>query len=286
MIHASRPANYGQGHWDLSGMLAPASSPTLKERFLAEVRAFGDVPLLPRSAREIMALLANPATGMGQVLPLVKGDPSMAAHLLRSANAAIYVGTRPVTSIPAALARLGAAGVRRFLLSTSAARVLLVQRRPDLTARLQLRSVAVSGMAARIAHHYGTDEEAAFIAGLLHDVGWAVGYGIIPRLHAGLPPGFRDDEAQIHDTIEGLHTDIGALLATQWKLPPAAVDAIRAHHAPMTLDGGLMAYIVYAASAVCDGTVGSSELADDPVMRRLRLDGPILERLSREASRT
>ena len=282
-----RIQNYGQGTWDISGTLAPSTGvdPKVRELFLQEVKRVGDVPLLPPVAREVMALLRDQQSGMNQIAMVVRKDPAMAAHLLRIANSAAYVGTSPITSIRMALVRLGAEGMKRFLLSTSAARMLVVAKRPDLSARLQVRSVGVSNAAARVATHFGTDADAAFVGGLLHDVGWAIGYGLLHRLLPSLPPKFRDDEALVHGTIEALHTDIGAALAENWKLPPNAVDAIRGHHDPFDSGAGLMAYVVYAASHLCDSLgIGPVEplvgnLVDDPVMRRLRIDQPAVDRI-------
>lgn len=288
MSQTSRNApNYGNGSYDISGMLDPAVGvdAKIRELFLFEVKRIGDVPLLPPVAREVMALLRDPGSGMNQIAGVVKKDPAMAAHLLRIANSAAYGGSTPITSIRMALVRLGADGMKRFLLSTSAARMLVVTKRPDLSARLQTRSVAVSNAAARVAAHYGTDVDAAFVAGLLHDVGWAIGYGLVPKLLPALPPAFRDDEALVHGVVEALHTDIGAVLATNWKLPPNAVDAIRGHHDPIETHGGLMAYVVYAASHICDalgiGPVDpfTGNLAENEVMRRLRLDQPAIDKI-------
>lgn len=279
--------NYGQGTCDVSTMLEPATGvdPKVRELFLQEVKRVGEVPLLPPVAREVMALLRDQASGMNQVAQVVRKDPAMAAHLLRIANSAAYGGASPASSIRLALVRLGAEGMKRFLLSTSASRMLVVSRRPDLSARLQVRSVAVSNAAARVAVHYGTDADAAFVGGLLHDVGWAVGYGMLNRLLPALPPAYKDDDALVHGTMEALHNEIGAALAESWRLPPNAVDAIKGHHDPIESGAGLMAYVVYAASQICDSLgIGPADpsagnLVDDDVMRRLRLDRPAVEKV-------
>jgi putative nucleotidyltransferase with HDIG domain len=225
-----------------------------------------------------MMLLGTPSVAMGRVAQTVKQDPAMAANLLRMANSAAFGAHGPVTSIRDALVRIGIEGTRRRLYQTSTARILAVKARPDLTARLQVRSGAVAHAAARIATHHGSDAETAFLAGLLHDVGWAVGYGLLARLQSSLPAELATDEVRAQHTVDALHTEIGATLARSWNLPPSAVDAIAGHHQPAETGAGLMAHIVYAATHLCD-TMGigpveppEGELADNPIVKRLRLD--------------
>lgn len=259
----------------------------VRELFLHETRKLGELPLLPSVAREVMALLNDPSTGMDRGARVVRRDPALAAQLLKVANSAAYGGRSPAPSLPSALVRLGSAGVKRLLLSSSAARVLVVSSRPELTARLQTRSIAVASASARVAAHFGTDAEAAFLAGLLHDVGWAVGFGLVPRLSAALPPEYRSPAAIDH-LVDALHPEVGTALAEGWKLPPNAIDAIRAHHRPAEMGGGLMAFAVYAASRICDGLgVGPcepllGEVSADPVMRRLKLDPDACAQIGRQ----
>jgi len=286
MFNVSRTAaNYGNGVCDLFPDEEDVVSPETRELLLFHAGKVGEVPLLPTVAREIMAMLGDPSVGMARVALSARKDPAMAANLLRVANSAAFGGAAPVSSIREALVRIGIEGTKRFLYQTSTARILAVKARPELAARLQERSVAVAHAAARIAQHHGSDPDTAFLAGLLHDVGWAVGYGLLARLPSALPPELATDETRAFATVDALHTETGATLGRCWNLSPSAVDAISGHHQPMERHAGLMAHIVYAATHVCDSMgIGpveppSLELADDPVMQRLRLDRTALAQL-------
>lgn len=278
MTHLGRTApNYGNGVWNMFAEEAEVA-PELRETLLAHAQKLGEVPLLPTVAREVMMLLGTPSVSMARVAQTVKQDPAMAANLLRVANSAAFQGNGPVASIRDALVRIGIDGTRRFLYQTSTGRILAVKARPELSARLQVRSAAVAHAAARIAAHHGSDAETAFLAGLLHDVGWAVGYGLLARLQSSLPVELASDEVHAQRTVDALHTEIGATLARCWKLPPSAVDAIAGNHQPAETGAGLMAHIVYAATHLCD-TMGigpveppEGELADNLIFQRLRLD--------------
>lgn len=286
MLAVRRTApNYGNGVVDLFAdeeQVAPAA----RELLLTHAAKLGEVPLLPTVAREVMVLLGDPSVGMDRVAQSAKKDPAMAANLLRVANSAAFGGQAPLSSIREALVRIGIDGTKRFLYQTSTARILAVKSRPDLTARLQVRSVAVAHAAARIASHHGSDAETAFVAGLLHDVGWAVGYGLLARLNSLLPIELVSDEARAFVAVEAMHAEIGATLARGWNLAPSAVDAIGGHHCPTETGAGLMAHVVYAATHLCDslgiGPVEPSDcdLVDDPVMKRLRLDRTSLLEIS------
>ncbi len=259
--------------------------PEVRRLFNIEARRLGSVPLLPQAAREVMALLNDPTTSVEKITQCIRRDPSLATNLLRTANSATYLGATAITTIPAALVRLGTTGIHRLLMSAAAARVLNVRTNRELAARLQARAVAVSNGAARIAKHFGTDPEAAFLGGLLHDVGWAIAYASAPNVLLRLPLIYRQKPELIDPYIERMHAQLGSVVAEGWKLPTSAVDAIRAHHSPVLLAGGLIAHIVYAAGRVADlGEVfPSSDPAPPPdqdsTLLRLRIDAPMMERL-------
>lgn len=254
--------------------------------FSHEARRLGAVPLLAPVAQEVAALLQDPGAGMNQVALVVRKDPAMAANLLRVANSAAYAGASPFTTIPSALVRLGATGIRRFLLTAAANRVLNIRSRGNLSLRLQVRSVGVGHAAARVATHFGTDPEVAFLGGLLHDVGWAMGYAALPAVLPRLPAEYRQKPAALDALVEHLHADLGSAVAEAWNLPAMAVDAIRAHHDPVSLGGGLIAHVVHAGTRICDlAGIGLVErpavdLPGEVVFQRLKLDQAGVDRIA------
>lgn len=246
---------------------------------LLELRHFAEVPLLPPVAREVMTLTNNPSLPIGRVVQVLGRDPVLAAQLLKAANSPLYGGNRRIAGLHEALLRIGTRGLRQLLLTVSANRVLMVRARPELTSRLQLRAGAVASASSHIARIYGTDGDAAFMAGLLHDIGWAVIFGMASRGTSNLPPEFRDSN-RVEEVCMHLHAEVGEALAIAWNLPPLVTAAIGYHHRPADAGAGvLMAYVVAAALRVCDSLgIGPVEpptgkMEDDPVLLRLDLTG-------------
>lgn len=264
----------------------------LLEAFRRAAMKAGDLPLLPAAAREVTALLALPDTPMDRVARVIAGDAGIATLVLKSANSAAFPG-RSAQTIEAALTRLGSRGVGRVLYASAAGRLLVVRSNPDLTRRLQVRSAAVAAASGRIAGRLGLDPEVAFLAGLLHDIGWALGYAVAPEIARAFP-GYLRDPAQVDALVEALHPDLGATAARNWNLPLPVVDAISGHHDPGGTPGvGAMAWVVAGGVRVADcAGIGPVEPPrpeewEDHVLRRLRL-GPrevdaMVEEVRREA---
>jgi len=246
---------------------------------LAELKTFAEVPLLPPVAREVMTLTNNPSLPVNRVVQVLGRDPVLAAQLLKAANSPLYGGNRRIAGLSEALLRIGTRGLRQLLLTVSANRVLMVRARPELTSRLQLRASAVASASSHIARIYGTDADAAFMAGLLHDIGWAVIYGMAARSSSALPAEF-SDSARLEEVCLHLHAEIGEGLAVAWNLPPLVTSAIGYHHRPAEARAGvLMAYVVAAGLRVCDSLgIGpveppSGKMENDPILQRLELTG-------------
>lgn len=242
-----------------------------------ELDRVGEVPLLPEAAREAMRLLDDPALSVRDIAAVLRRDPGLCALLFRAANAPGQGASRTISTIPDAVMRLGAQGLRRLLFQASASRILTVRSRPDLTERLRVRSAAVALGSARVARVYGTEPEAAYVAGLLHDVGHAVVHSLCGT--RGAPPELREP-ARADAVADALHERVGATVATRWNLPFGIESAIGHHHRPEdAVSGALFAYITAAGVRLCDlldirpVDRRQGPLDQDPVYLRLRL-GP------------
>ena len=199
---------------------------------------------------------------------------------------------KPAAGLKAALARVGTAALRKVIYVCSAGRLLQVHRYPELTRRLQARAPAVAVASEQVALHLDQERDAAFTAGLLHDVGWSVYFGLAAAAHRSMPARIVSDPKRSLDVARYCHQILGAELALTWKLPSPIVGAIGFHHRPGEANEGIrMAYVVSAANAVVD-TFGifpdaeqSVSLEFDEAVRVLRLDAHALQRVVIETER-
>ena len=190
------------------------------------------LPLMPGTVREAIDLTRNPKSSFIGLSTVIEKDPPLTAQLLRLANSSLFGGREATGGLRMALTRIGLRGIREVLLLASVADILVIPGRAELTRRLQDRAVGVALACNGIAHRIGLDDDAAFTAGVLHDVGWPVVFGLMRKLRDGLPQRLADDPDRQVQLAEVLHGELGLELAVHWGLPDATAQAIGFHHAP------------------------------------------------------
>lgn len=190
------------------------------------------VPPAPTACLQLSHLLSRDDWSMPELERAVRSDPSVTASLVRMANSVALRGKDPITTIPAAVARLGARGVLKLAWASSTT-AALTPSGPLVSLRQRAwREALVAAQVAQwlanpavgLAPH---DAETAFVMGMLHDIGRLV-------VLNGLEDLFRQRRASAPDDawalIESLHVAAGALLVKAWKLPKVLAQVITDHH--------------------------------------------------------
>lgn len=240
--HASRPSRLrppdgGSGD-------PPRTVADLVEVFAPLVESkSGDLPVLPGVAVEALRRVRDPRIRVDDLLDVVERDPPLAARILAVANSSYYARGIPIRSLRQAVVRLGLGPLRDVIyMAIYANTVFDAPGFVDLVRETFDHSIQVARVAQRLAPLLGHDEEMAFLAGLLHDVGRARCLKLFAKhpLTKGMPRELLEDATFV------LHQAAGAALARAWALPPEVVDACAGHHAPATP----FARIVAAADAV------------------------------------
>ena len=208
---------------------APARPKTPPDTLSGLVDLAPDLPALPTVALATHRETGKPGATAASVGALVATDPALTARVLRLANSAFYGVARQVSAVPDAVMVLGMKGVRNLC--------LLAGTYPWLQAGLPAygfapgallsHSLAAALGARSIAERAGLDADAAFTAGLLHDLGKvALAMWFKP---ADGPIRSRDDEKRV---LRFDHAQVGGELARRWNLPLPLVGAISCHHMP------------------------------------------------------
>ncbi|HSW04476.1 HDOD domain-containing protein [Aquabacterium sp.] len=195
------------------------------------------LPALPRAAMEALAALRDDNSSPEQCAHRIGQDQALAARTLRLANSAFYGLAGRVGSVRDAVTMLG----RRTLCSTVTAAVVCEQIHAERCEGFDFaefwRHAAGTAIAARsLARMLRLDEETAFTAGLLHDIGRLALAAYFPEQFGSLLRSAHADDQPVHCVEERLsdlgHAELGALVITQWRLPPAVAAAVRYHHKP------------------------------------------------------
>ena len=194
-------------------------------------RGTSDLPALPRGVGEALRLARTPDFELDQASDLAESDPPIAARLLAVANSALYSRGEALVSVRKAIARLGVQAVRDVLFQAAYASMLIrVPRYQTLVESSFYHGVLVGKIAKRIAAERRLDQDTAFLAGLLHDLGRARCWKIIAnRLGTAANAVAPEDLLAI---VDDLHEKAGADLAVAWQLPSEVVDSCLYHHNP------------------------------------------------------
>lgn len=224
---------------------------------IGEELARGDLqlPVYPGIATRVQALAATGTATADQFERLLAHDPAIASHVLRVANSAFYAGLSPVSTIRAAVMRLG--------LDQLVSIAVLCAQQGQFTARdpqvqglmrqLWQHSVAVAFGARWLADRLGYRSQASecFMAGLFHDIGKLLILKVLDDLRrrgewpAAMPPSL------LQELLSALHREQGGRLIRQWNLSSVYADVARGHHEPVTDDMMALQLIVRLVNQAC-----------------------------------
>jgi putative nucleotidyltransferase with HDIG domain len=215
------------------------------------------LPVLPQAAMDALAALRDDRLDAEQCAEPIAHDPALTARLLRIANSAFYGVSGRVSCVSDAVHMLG----RRTVGNAVTAATVIGQFRPvDVPgfafAEFWRHAIGVAIAARALARQTQQDEDVAFTAGLLHDIGRLALATCFPHelaqaLSYVAEADISFNEAE-HERLGVDHADLGAMIATHWRLPDVVAQTIYSHHRPTAAaDGGFaLAHIVHLADAI------------------------------------
>jgi HD-like signal output (HDOD) protein len=221
-----------------------------------------DIPSLPEVVYKITDKLNTPGTPASEVASLIAFDPGLTTRLIRMVNSAALGVQKQVSTVQHAIMLLGFSNTRNLVLSASIMKVF--EGNQELHKPLWLHSLMTAFASRLLQKHYefNTSED-PFSAALLHNIGQMVLIMLFKEayqntLTAKLPQesmGFERQEALLKiekECFGTTHTDVGAQLALQWKLPPSLTEVIQYHHTPRkaTLETSMVFWIGFAQQLV------------------------------------
>ncbi len=217
---------------DVSGLDA-----VLKLRRIARlVSEIDELPTLPDIVSRVTETANDPKSSAADLAGVIAPDGSISAKLLKLANSPAFGFSRKISQIQHAIALLGFKETKLLVLSVAVLDYFPEGEDFDFRAYWN-HSFACATLARLISANLKTKEvEAAFVSGLLHDVG---------KLALAMKaPGKQKRVAllctqenitmrQAEEAVLGLtHAEVGYLLGEHWLLPSDLTAAIRYHHSP------------------------------------------------------
>lgn len=199
------------------------------------------LPTLPYVVTTLSDMVRNPNTSAADIHKVIMKDQSLSSRILKLVNSAFYGFSERISSISHAIVILGFNTVKNVALTASVFDMFAKDsKREELYSRKNfwLHSLGVA-TAARIIGVKAKlpSVEDLFVAGLLHDIGKLVLDQFVHERFVDVLTLVNEKDILIKDAemevLGGVtHAQIGAWLATKWKLPQGLVQMIGFHHRP------------------------------------------------------
>ena len=214
------------------------------------------LPALPRAAAEALAMLRDENSGAEDCARCIGTDQALTARVLRLANSAFYGVPGRVGSVNRAVQMLGKRTLRGALTTVVlSGQFSAIQCEGFRFDGFWRHTIGTAIGAEAIARARSLDDETAFTAGVLHDIGRLALAAHFPRETAAMLELARTrDLPWLEAERLALQTDhavIGAAIASHWNFPAGVQAAIAAHHLPRQDGNGAgMADVIHVADAI------------------------------------
>lgn len=196
------------------------------------VNSVKDIQAMPSVIVKVLNVMKKPTVSMKELGDIVMYDQSLTIKILALVNSAYYGFSQQISSISIALSLLGMVKVKNIIVAVAMKPMMSNSGSKDLW-KHSIRVAAGCEYLARVTKVM--DEDEAFIAGFIHDIGKTV-------LHVSNPKAY---EKVITLTNEGQdildvekkyfdsdHVRTGSLLAKRWQLPILLANIVSYHHTP------------------------------------------------------
>lgn len=204
----------------------------------ARVQQIEAMPAIPAVFLPLLQLLNNPAADvtLEEVVRLVSYDNTIAAQCVRVASSPLYGLAQAPKSIKAAVISLGLRRVETILLTCCLGQAFPARNWVLDPVVFWRHSLGCALVCRKFSEKLGaSDGEKAYMAGLLHDIGFMVNCLVFPKEFAAAMEQACREEIQLdaaeQTTMGFTHCDTGKALAEKWKLSSDLIEVISCHHA-------------------------------------------------------
>lgn len=220
--------------------IAPELTPEQAERLAAFLREVREIKPLPAIAMRVLSMSEGDQFSAQHLAELIRVDQALSVRLLRLANSPVYGMPRRVTTLRDAVVILGFRELRALALASCVVDASVVSDREFDYPKFWVNSFAVANLSAVLAEAFDCERDAAFMAGIIHNVGrlaWAQFRPSWMQLAVGLA---RRANLTLHEAQTELFgfcdADTGGEIARLWQFPEPLCEAVSGHAGPRSTD--------------------------------------------------
>ena len=234
---------------------------TREDSLLDQALAFAEarqitLPVFSDVALKVQNAAREERYDIGEIERVIESDPALVAEVLRAANSAFFGGLSQVSSIRAAVLRLGLQRVANlvFLASEksrySAHHPEIAGLMRDLWHHASACALAAEWTARKV--RFPQHGETVFIGALVHDIGKLFLLRVLdemarePRYASAVSAGL------IREMLDNAHAEVGFRLLASWHLPEVFQIIARDHHVEVPDPANIPLQIVRLANQACN----------------------------------
>jgi putative nucleotidyltransferase with HDIG domain len=219
------------------------------------VRNLDDLPSLPAVVMELLNSIDQDDIDISVLAKKVSHDQALTAKTLRLANSSLYGLQVKVTTIQQAITYLGFQTTRNLITAAAVTGCFAEGHCPGFDHKAFWRhSIATAACAKVLARQMRFNQDYAFTAGLLHDIGRLVLVSCFPNQYSEAIAWRAQHDCYLLEaerTVLGVdHVDAGLALAEHWNFSDTMRLAIGGHHDPEAPGAGFLAAIIHVADAI------------------------------------
>jgi HD-like signal output (HDOD) protein len=249
------------------------------------VQNLSKLSTLPHVAFKLMQLLEAPRSTVSDLTPVVSADQILTARILKLANSSNFGFSKQISTLNLALVVIGFNSLRNLILSISASDLFNnLNRQLSSLANRTLNHAIYVGCGARILAEisaYSLPGE-AFVAGLLHDIGFQVMLQEYPTAFQMAVDHARMQRIPLYQAEKNIfgfdHSDLGGWLIEGWNLPPKLVNVVKYHHQPEKAKNNSelvriihLAELLSASVTEFNGPESNEFADDDEILKKMKI---------------
>jgi two-component system, cell cycle response regulator len=259
------------------------------------------LPTLPVIAMQVLELTRREDVSAPEIADLIMTDPALASKILKTVNSPFYGLTKQVSTVSQALVILGLQAAKTLALGFSLLTHLKTSERGDMGFNHVLfwKRCIYAGVSSRVlAHKFSViQQEEAFLAGLLANLGMLVLHRVIPEQFDALFTQARGDYLRLNtlcrEALDLTPQEASTLLAEKWQLPAVLAQPIALQFAPEKSDPSLKPLadvvstgLLVAGVFVAEDSAGAIAASRQVLADRFRLPPDEIERLLEEIGKS
>jgi len=214
-----------------------------------------DLPSLPAVVMELLSSIDQEDVDISVLAKKVSHDQALTAKTLRLANSSLYGLQVKVTTIQQAITFLGFQTTRNLITAAAVTGCFAQGQCPGFDDKAFWRhSIASAACCKVLARRMRFNQDYAFTAGLLHDIGRLVLVSSFTAQYQQVMEYRKANDCYVREAEQAVmgvdHVVAGMALAEHWNFSDTMKMAISYHHDPDAPGAGLLATIVHVANAI------------------------------------